>query len=163
VSADRSEACRAILLRAIQIEARNAGVYDSLAQLFHGYDESVRALFLDMAAEERQHGDDLERRYRDRFGPVPSPAGEAKDVIEAPDLDDPEALIFDSMTSERALEVGLRAEEMAREFYRGEVVRTADSELHQLFSELAEFEETHVRVLTEKLAEKRQEPDSSGR
>jgi rubrerythrin len=163
VSADRSEACRATLLRAIQIETRNAGVYDSLAQLFHGYDESVRALFLEMAAEERQHGDDLERRYRERFGPVPSPAGEAKEVIEAPDLDDPEALIFDSMTSERALEVGLRAEEMAREFYRGEVARTTDSELHQLFGELAEFEETHVRLLTEKLAERRHEPDSSGR
>lgn len=163
MSADRSETCRATLLRAIQIETRNAGIYDSLAQLFHGYDESVRFLFHEMAAEERQHGEDLEHRYRERFGSMPSPVGEAKEVIEAPDLNDPEALIFDSMTSERALEVGLLAEETAREFYRGEVARTADSELHRLFSELAEFEETHVRLLNKKLAERRHGPGSSGR
>ena len=47
---ESAESCRATLLRAIQIESRNAGVYDSLAQLFE-YDESVAAIFRDMAAE----------------------------------------------------------------------------------------------------------------
>ena len=75
--------------------------------------------------------------------------------IEAPDLDDPEALIFDSMTAEQALEAGLHAEETAREFYRREVSRTTDPELQKTYRQLAEFEETHVRLLTEKLAEKR--------
>lgn len=148
-----SEAARATLLRAIQIEARNAGVYDSLAQLFHGYDDSVTAIFHEMAAEERQHGAELERRYHERFGPVPFPTGEAKEVIEAPDLDDPEALIFDTMTIEQALQAGLRAEETAREFYRQEVTRTSDPNLQTVYRELAEFEETHVRRLKEKLEE----------
>ncbi len=155
MSAPSTEAVRATLLRAIQIETRNGGVYDSLAQLFQGYDESVTAIFHEMAAEERQHGDELEQRYRERFGPVPSPAEEPKEVIEAPDLEDPEALIFDSMTLEQALEAGLRAEEMAREFYRCEAARATDSGLQKLFAELAEFEEVHVRRLQEKLAEKR--------
>ncbi len=143
------------LLRAIQIEARNGGVYDSLAQLFLGYDESVTAIFREMAAEERQHGAELEQRYRERFGILPAPTAEPKEVIEAPDLDDPEALVFDSMTIEQALEAGLRAEEMAREFYRREAARTPDRALQALYRELAEFEESHVRRLQEKLAEKR--------
>ncbi len=158
-----SDAGRTTLLGAIQIEARNAGVYDSLAQLFQGYDDSVTAIFRDMAAEERRHGTELEERYRERFGPPPSSAEAPKEAIEAPDLDDPEALIFNAMTIEQALEVGLRAEETAREFYRREVARTADPELQKVYRELAEFEETHVRLLQEKLAEKRRAPSSASR
>lgn len=154
---------RATLLRAIQIEARNGGIYDSLAQLFQGYDDSVTDIFREMAAEERQHGAELERSYRERFGPVPPPAGEPMEVIEAPDLDDPEALMFDSMTIEQALQLGLRAEEAAREFYGREVQRTSDPALQKVYRELAEFEETHVRLLKGKLAEKRQARDSTSR
>ena len=155
MSAIQSEAERATLLRAIQIERRNAGVYDSLAQLFQGYDDSVTSIFREMAAEERQHGADLEQRYFKLFGPVPVPAEEPKEVIEAPDLEDPEALIFDSMTVEQALQAGLRAEETAREFYRQELARTSDPDLQTLYRELAEFEQTHVDLLQGKLAEKR--------
>jgi rubrerythrin len=155
VNHDSTDARKAILLRAIQIEVRNGGVYDSLAQLFQGYDDSVTALFCEMAAEERQHGAVLEQRYRERFGPVPSSSEEPKEVIEAADLDDAEALIFDSMTIEQALETGLRTEEAAREFYRLEASRASDPELETVYRELAEFEETHVRRLNEKLLQKR--------
>ncbi len=158
-----SDASRATLLRAIQIEARNGGVYDSLAQLFEGYEDSVTAIFREMATEERQHGAELEKRYRERFGRVPSPAEAPKEVIEAPDLDDPEALIFDSMTIEQALEAGLRAELMAREFYSREASRTSDPGLRELYRELGEFEETHVRLLNDRLAEKRRVGGSSVR
>jgi rubrerythrin len=78
-------------------------------------------------------------------------------------LHDPEALIFDSMTIVQALETGLRAEEEARDFYRQEVARTSDLELQKVYRELGEFEETHVRVLNEKLAEKRNARDISRR
>jgi len=154
---------RATLLRAILIETRNAGIYDSLAQLFQGYDDPVTGIFREMAAEERSHGAELEMRYRERFGPVPISAEEPKEVIEAPDLDDPEALIFDAMTIEQALELGLRAEENAREFYRQELSRTSDPGLQAMYRELSEFEETHVHLLKEKLAEKRRSKDSSPR
>jgi rubrerythrin len=155
MTSDLHEGEHAILLRGIQIEARNAEVYESLAQLFQGYDESITAIFREMASEERQHGSELEQRYRERFGAVPSAAEEPKEVIEAPDLEDPEALIFDSMTVEEALAVGLRAEKMAREFYRREAKRTFDPQLRRVYHELAEFEETHVDLLEKKLAEKR--------
>ena len=154
MSSPQDNPVRATLLRAIQIEARNAGIYDSLAQLFQGYEDAVTAIFREMAAEERQHGAELEGRYRERFGPVPSPEGEPKEVIEAPDLEDPEALIFDSMTVEQALVLGLHAEECAREFYQREAKRTSDPQLQAVYRELGEFEETHVRLLKTKLAEK---------
>ena len=163
MSAVSSDVRRATLLRGIQIEARNARVYDSLAQLFEGYEDSVTAIFREMAAEERQHGVELERRYQERFGRVPSPAEEPKEVIEAPDLDDPEALIFDSMTIEQALEAGLRAELMAREFYIREASRTSDADLQEVYRELGEFEETHVRLLNDRLAEKRRAGGSIAR
>lgn len=154
---------RGALLRAIQIESRNATIYESLAQLFQGYDESVWAIFREMAAEELQHGAQLERSYQERFGPLPPPGEAPKEVIEAPDLHDAEALIFDSMTVVQALETGLRAEQEARDFYRQEVARTSDPELQKVYRELGEFEETHVRVLNGKLAEKCNARDSSKR
>jgi rubrerythrin len=155
MSSTSPDAVRATLFRAIQIEARNGGVYDALAQLFKGYDESVTNIFREMADEERQHGAVLEQRYRERFGPVPPASGEPAEVIEAPDLEDPEALIFDSMTLEQALGAGLRAEEAAREFYAREMQRTPDRALREIYRELAEFEEDHVRRLKEKLSERR--------
>jgi rubrerythrin len=154
---------RATLVRAIGIEARNGSIYDSLSQLFQGYEDSVTAIFHEMADEERQHGDELARRYRERYGLVVPPAPEPKEVIEAPDLEDAEAFIFDSMTVEQALEAGLRAEEMARSFYAREVARTSDPGLQKLYRELSEFEETHVQRLKDKMAEKRTRPGSAAR
>jgi rubrerythrin len=150
-----AEGTRSTLARAIQIEARNEAVYTSLARLFEGYEDNVSGIFHEMAVEERQHGTELEGRYRERFGAVPAPAGEPAEVIEAPDLEDAEAMIFDSMTVEQALETGLHAEEAARQFYAQEVARTSDPALQAVYRELAEFEEGHVRLLQNKLAERR--------
>lgn len=154
MTCEPADSRQAVLLRAMQIEARNGAVYDSLAQLFQGYDDSVAALFHEMAEEERQHGAELTRRYSERFGPPPTPQGEPKEVIEAADLEDAESMIFDSMSIEQALQTGVRTEEAAREFYRQETSRTSDLELQAVYRELAEFEETHVRLLREKLLQR---------
>lgn len=151
------------LLRAIRIETRNGALYDSLASIFDGYEDSVAALFREMAGEERAHGMDLKSRFSARFGPLPSLGGEPEEVIEAADLEDAEALIFDSMTLDRALEIGLRAEESAREFYRKEALQTSDPGLQQIYRELAEFEQGHVRALQEKLAERSRAADPAAR
>lgn len=157
------DAERATLLRAIAIEARNGSIYDSLAQLFQGYEDSVTVIFREMADEERQHGAELERRYRERYGAIVPLTQEPHEVIEAPDLEDAEAFIFDSMSVEQALQSGLRAEEMARGFYAREVARASDPGLQKLYRELSEFEETHVQRLKDKLAEKRGRADSAAR
>jgi rubrerythrin len=149
-----SEVQRATLLSAIRVEERNSTVYETLAQLFQGYDNSVTAIFGEMAAEERRHRAELEEHYCERFGPVPFLIAEPREVIEAPDLEDPEALIFDSMSEKQALTVALHAEEGAREFYRREASRTSDAELKKVYIELSGFEENHVRLLMQKIAEK---------
>jgi hypothetical protein len=43
------------------------------------------------------------------------------------------------------------------------VARTSDPELQMVYRELGEFEETHVRLLSDKLAEKRKAVDSKTR
>jgi rubrerythrin len=163
MSSTPGDPVRNTLLRAIQIEARNAGIYDSLSHLFLGYDDSLTAIFREMGDEERQHGAELEGRYRERFGAVPSSTEDPKEVIEAPDLEDPEALVFDSMTAEQALVLGLHAEETAREFYRRESALTPDPGLQAVYRELCEFEQTHVDLLKTKLAEKRSAASSTPR
>ncbi len=155
MSIPQTEVTRITLGHAIQIETRNEAVYTSLARLFEGYEDGVANIFQEMAAEERQHGHELEARYRERFGSPPARGSEPAEVIEGPDLEDAEALIFDSMTIVQALEVGLHAEQAARQFYAREVGRVADPGLKALYRELAEFEEDHVRRLETKLAERR--------
>lgn len=149
------ESARATLHRAIQIEVRNGKVYDSFASLFQGYEEAVVRIFEEMAEEERQHEKQLVARYRERFGEVPTEAQETSEVIESPELEDAEALVFDAMTIEEALETGLRAEKQARQFYREQVPQTDDAGLKELYNELAEFEEDHVLRIETKLAELR--------
>ena len=149
------ETTRAVLQRAVQIEFRNGKVYDAFASLFQGYDESVVGIFKEMADEERQHEKKLLERFLERFGEFPGEATEPKEVIESPDLEDAEALVFDSMTLEEALTTGLRAEKQARAFYQGQVPRTSDPGLRLLYQELSEFEEDHVRTIETKLAELR--------
>ena len=73
MSNSSGENVRSTLLRGIQIEARNAKVYDTFAQLFQGYDDSVTAIFREMADEERQHGTDLEQATVRASGRCPCP------------------------------------------------------------------------------------------
>lgn len=142
------------LAGAIQIEVRNAAIYESLAQLFQGYDDSVAAIFAELASEERRHQAELEEGYRERSDTLPPLMEFRREAVEAVDLDDPEAFIFDSMTVDQALQAGLRAEEAAQEFYRREMLRTPDPGLQKIYYELAGFEEAHVRLLKDKLAER---------
>ena len=150
-----SDCVRWALLRAIQIEYRNSALYDSLADIFQGCEDSVIKVFQEMAAEERKHGTALKSGYRTRFGPVPLLTREPTETVKSTDLADMEAVIFDSMTLEHALLAALRAEESSRDFFRKELLRTSDTELQRIYRELAEFDEVHVRLLQETLAEDR--------
>jgi hypothetical protein len=81
MSAADSCAVSATVLRTIQIERRNGDIYDSLANVFQGYDASVESIFQEMAAEERQHGALLKGSYGERFGLVPASNKEPKKLI----------------------------------------------------------------------------------
>lgn len=140
---------------AIQIEVRNTKIYEAFASMFSGYDEDVNRIFLEMAEEEKEHEDVLRKRYEQRFpghGPLGTEGSEPTEVIEAPELPDAEAFIFDSMDVRQALEAGLRAEKEAQEFYRQLIPTTTDELLQETYRELSEFEDSHVRTLEDKLA-----------
>ena len=148
---------RDTLLRAIRIEARNGAIYDALASVFRGFDESITAVFLEMAEEERSHQARLEARHEERFGAISGgsePEGPGE-VVERADMEDSEAFLFDSMTAEQALESGLRAELEARHFYEREAGRASDSGLKKVYGELAAFEGEHAARLQAKLTQLR--------
>ena len=63
-----SNAWGATLWHLIQREIRNVGDYDSLAQVFEGYDDPVTNIFREIAATKRQHVAKLVHRYNERFG-----------------------------------------------------------------------------------------------
>src|SRR4029077_21136763 len=60
---------------AIFIEERNAEIYHQFAEMFAGFRDAesleIASTFWDMAAEERNHGTELQKRYFDRYGTRP--------------------------------------------------------------------------------------------
>jgi len=151
---------------AIHIEDRNARIYESLASMFESYDAGVRAVFLEMAAEERSHGAVLRERFRECSPAAPRPAAGETDpaaVVEAPELPDSEVFVFDTMDRRAALEVGFRAETDSRDFYRQLIAVTDDERLRRTYEEPSEFEDSHIRALNEKLAAMGKPPAGSER
>jgi len=142
---------------AILIEGRNARLYESFAQLFADFidDESQRVMetFREMAAEERRHRHELEKRYVERYGIRLSSLAdeEVLDVIELPELADSDVFNPESFNRTKALRVALAAELHARQYYARLSQLTHDAQLRRLYDELAAFEEDHVAFLEEKL------------
>lgn len=142
---------------AILIEERNARLYESFAQLFADFiDEEcqrVAETFGDMAAEERRHRHELEKRYVERYGIRLSSLADddVLDLIELPELADNDVLDPESFSRVKALQVALAAELHARHYYARLSQLTHDPQLRRLYDELAAFEEEHVSFLERKL------------
>jgi rubrerythrin len=142
---------------AILIEERNARLYESFAQLFADFiDEEcqkIAATFGEMAAEERRHRHELEKRYVERYGIRLSSLvdEDVLDVIELPELNEEDLLDPESFSRVKALQVALAAELHARHYYARLSQLTHDPPLRQLYQELAAFEEEHVSFLEQRL------------
>lgn len=143
---------------AIFIEERNARIYESFAQLFAEFNDresqSIATVFGDMAEEERRHGSQLQELYGKKFGNQPCALTDADvaDVVELPQLQDGEQLIYGGLTPRQALEVGLAAERQAQRYYSELAPLTMDAPLRGLFWELANLERDHEEFLERKLA-----------
>lgn len=146
---------REALWVAIGIEERNAQIYENYAKMFSGYDAETVGIFQEMADEERQHKRALEERYRERFGREPGTLtpNDIAELVEAPVVRDGELFIYEGLSLSEALEVGLRAEREARDFYRQLVQLSTDSTLVDLYRELAETENDHEVRLLNKIRE----------
>jgi rubrerythrin len=134
-----------VLKVAISIEERNARIYENYAQVFNWYEPDVALEFSQMAAEERSHGQRLEQIYREKYGDLECDVTEEQvvEIVEAPVLEDGEVFIYDRMRRWQVLQIGLKAERFAREFYIKLAERVSDQELRALCRELAEIEGEH--------------------
>lgn len=134
------------LRAAIAIERRNTTIYRNLAETFDSYDGKLGQLFAAMAEEETQHGLELEA-YLQRQFPNERATDEADinldEVIEAPDLDEPEAFVFDNVTVEQAIEMAERIEAGACDFYQTMAQQVSDEGLRALCEHMAVVEAEH--------------------
>ena len=147
---------------AIFIEERNAELYHRFAEMFVEFRDveslEIAGVFWDMAVEEHHHSTRLQTLYGERFGNSACAVTEAdiQEMVEVPRLEDAGILSKSSSplsAHDSALQVALKAEQNARQFYAEIAEHTPDPKLRKLYKELAEFETEHVEFLERKLSE----------
>ena len=147
---------------AIYVEERNGGLYSQFSELFKHFGDrnslEIADVFLDMAYEERRHGAMLQMRYAERYGDETCSLTEedVRPLLELPRLSDGSIFAIaragaSSAPSSHALEVALAAEKSAQRFYTHLLQYTDDPDLRALYSELSEFEDAHVALLTRRM------------
>ncbi|HMK30454.1 MAG TPA: ferritin family protein [Terriglobales bacterium] len=148
---------------AIFIEERNAELYRQFAELFAEFRDpeslQIADVFWDMAQEERHHGTMLQEKYLERYGTrhCVTTEEDIREMIEVPKLENGELFaIARSNTAYspryKALEIALAAEQAAQRFYRHLAATTSEEELHKIYRELAEFEDSHTNALEQKIS-----------
>jgi rubrerythrin len=154
---------------AIFIEERNAQLYHSFAEMFVSFQDlaslDIAGVLWDMAIEERHHSSLLQQRYTLKYGQGSCDITDAdiSEMIELPQLNGSEVFspnLEASDAKRHALEIALKAENMARAFYTELAQLAGDPDLQALYVELAAFEEDHVHFLELRIAS--QTPSRSG-
>lgn len=102
--------------------------------------------FRTMASNEQKHGEQLRAKRRSLFGDTPRRVKRSMlwDV-EAPDYDEPRAF----MSARQAMEVALRAETKAHDFFVRAIPQLSHSEVKGLFQELRDEEVLHQSLVRE--------------
>ncbi len=143
---------------AILIEEEAKDRYEELAdQMKKHHTPEAASFFLLMVGNEAKHGEQLAARRAKLFANEPRTVTRAMlwDV-EAPDYDEVRAF----MTAREALNVALRAEKKAQEFFAAALPHVRDAEAKALFEELRQEEVEHQRLVEAELA--KLPPDAPG-
>ena len=143
-----------VLALGIQVEISNGRRLRNFSHIFHGYDDEVSARFMELAVEEDQHEKMLKDRWAARFGgPIPvMNEFDVVEIVEAVELEDSEAQIFDSLREAQVFQIALTAELNASRLYTEAAKVTKDPELKALFAELGGMEDDHVGWLQKRIA-----------
>jgi erythrin-vacuolar iron transport family protein len=139
----------------IEEEARER--YEELAdQMELHHTPEAAKFFRFMASNEEKHRVVLLTRRTERFrdAPVAVKRNMLFDV-EAPDYDEARAF----MTQRQALNVAMRAEKKAYEFFVAALPRIADEDVKALFQELRDEEIEHQELVQKELAKAPPDPD----
>lgn len=134
---------------AIAAEEEAQERYDEFTRITGGrYAGDASDMFRQMSGYEARHRADLTARRRQLFGNAPSRfTADDLDDVEAPDRGAPRTF----MSARQAMEVALASEEKARDFYRDAARHVDDREVRALFEDLAQEEETHMKLVRERL------------
>jgi len=107
------------------------------------------SVFAEMAENEAKHGQALEARRKQHFGDTPRRVTLADLYdVEAPE----QGSIYATMSTYKAFQVALAAEEKARDFYAEALDHVTDPDIKKLFEELREEEVEHVQMVKDIIA-----------
>lgn len=140
---------RNILDLAVLIEEEAKDRYEDFsAQMEAHHTDEAATFFRHMAANELKHAEKIASRRRDMFPDEPVEVDGSMLVdVEAPEFSEARAF----MSARQALEVSLRAETKAFEFYRDALETVEDDQLRELFTWLRDEEVEHQRLVAELL------------
>ncbi len=137
---------------AILVEEESRSRYEEFARIVGGrYRGDASDMFRTMAGYEAQHARELAQRRTTLFGNIPRRVtAEMIEDVEAPDRGEPRVF----MSARQAMEVALRAEEKAYDFFTAALKQVTHPGVRELFEELRQEEVRHrdlVRAAMEKL------------
>jgi len=149
-----------LLAYALAIELDAHERYMMLADQMEQHNNSeLCGLFLKLASHEEHHAQEI----RDRAGDIELPHLKLS-KLKWPGTDSPEAAELDEahymMTSWHALQMALKAEQRAFEFFEGIVANVDDEELKRWAEEFRDEEAEHVEMV-EQLLERYPKPSGS--
>ncbi|MBM4061751.1 MAG: rubrerythrin [Planctomycetes bacterium] len=135
---------------AVLIEAEAYDRYQLFAaQLGPGRPGDAASVFASMAQNEAKHGKELAVRRKELFGDTPR-------QVSRDDLFDVEApetgAVRAGMSTRKAFEVALAAEQKARDFYDEALAHVVHPTVRALFAELRDEETEHVNLLRSTMA-----------
>ena len=130
---------------ALSIEEEAKERYEQFAKITGGrYAGDAADMFRQMVGYEAKHCGALDQRRRSLFGDAPRRiTADAIDDVEAPDRGEPRTF----MSARQAVEVALRAEMKAHDFYDEALPHVQDPSVRKLFEELREEEKHHVKLV----------------
>ncbi len=142
---------------AILIEEEAHERYLALARFVGGrYAGDAADMFRLMAANEAKHGAQLSARRQQLFRDAPRTV--TRDMlyeVEAPDLGAPRVF----MSARQAMEVALRSEQKARDFFEQALPHVRDPDVRALFTELRDEEIEHAAFVQARLEKLPPGPD----
>jgi len=142
---------------AILIEEEAHERYLALARFVGGrYAGDAADMFRLMAANEAKHGAQLSARRGQLFQDAPrTVTREMLYEVEAPDLGAPRVF----MSARQAMEVALRSEQKARDFFEQALPHVRDPDVRALFAELRDEEVQHEAFVQARVDELPRGPD----
>ena len=141
---------------AIAIERHCGQLYQEWAHRFRPYDIGISIVLEELAKEEREHERELISIYEavtDEKAPteLPAPVDLQKFVQGLQSIQD-HFFVINPVMAKTILEMALQIEQFSHNFYQQYLKEVDNFQVSALIHRMIEFEDNHVRILTERVA-----------